>query len=516
MRVVLSARRPMWTSVEVLLSSTIASVVGLSSSYVSASPFHASSIVSTVNLGGSLTTTFTSYTLNYQPHADSGGSHEKDSHWTVGVEGRPGFVEARIGRGPHKQKALLDVEEVKSSVGQEGLTFYAITVPKPTDESAQTVVTLETVTAHLNKPFEESRPQVTEGVRMQWSSDISHLLAGLDPADVTALESIKIKVVCPTPRINEVKTPPLFDESHPQGGATVTFTSKGAPNDIVVPSSAPQIASVVYQLSEAIPSVRKLERIVEVSHWGAKASFQDNIDLYNPGPKLQGHFSRLEHQRLMMQNRAKTNSITDLSIQLPAGATNAYYYDLVGNVSTSNFRPSPPLTLTQKSKGKAPAPALLELKPRYPLQGGWNYSFTIGFDVPLSDSVKALKRNDGKRTFLLAVPFVTPLKDVAMDDVTVEIRLPEGASDIKVTPPFPVDSLTIDALSKGYLDSTGRPTVRLYKRSCSDRHSSPIFVEYTLPLYRDLLQKPLSVAMVMLTVFVLTLIARRTEWAIPK
>ncbi|KDE04669.1 hypothetical protein MVLG_04893 [Microbotryum lychnidis-dioicae p1A1 Lamole] len=516
MRVVLSSSLPMWTSVGVLLSSTFASVVGLSSTYVSPSPFHASSIVSTVNVGGPLTTTFTSYTLNYQPGADSGSSDEKNSHWTVGVEGQPGFVEARIGRGPHKQKALLEVEEVKSSVGQEGLTFYAITVPKPTDESAQTVVTLETVTAHLNKPLEESRPQVTEGVRMQWSSDISHLLAGLDPADVTALESIKIKVVCPTPRISEVKAPPLFDESHPQGGATVTFTSKGAPSDIFVPSSGPQIASVVYQLSEAIPSVRKLERIVETSHWGAKASFQDNIDLYNPEPKLQGHFSRLEHQRLMMQNRAKANSITDLSIQLPAGANNAYYYDLVGNVSTSNFRPSPPLTLTQKSKGKAPAPALLELKPRYPLQGGWNYSFTIGFDVPLSDSVKALNRNDGKRTFLLAVPFVTPLKDVAMDDVTVEIRLPEGASDIKVTPPFPVDSLTIDALSKGYLDSTGRPTVRLYKRSCSDRHSSPIFVEYSLPLYREFLQKPLSVAMVMLTVFVLTLIARRTEWAIPK
>ncbi|SCV73400.1 BQ2448_7326 [Microbotryum intermedium] len=509
----------MWTSVGVLLSlssSAFVAVVGLSSSYVSPSPFHATSIVSTVTLGGSLTTTATSYTLSYKPNPDSSDSAEAETHWTVGVEGQPGFVEARIGRGAPKQKALLQVDEVKKSVGQDGLTFYSITLPKPTDESAPTIVTLETVTAHLNRPFEETRPQVTDAVRMQWSSDLSHMLAGLVPADVNALDSVKIKVVCPSPRISEVKTPPAFDESHPQGGATVTFTSKGAPSDFFVPGSGPQIASVVYQLPEAIPSVRKLDRIVEVSHWGAKASIQDNIDLYNPGPKLQGHFSRLEHQRLMMQNRAKTNSVTGLSIKLPSGASNPYYYDVVGNVSTSNFRPSPPLTLAQKSNNKSPAPALLELRPRYPIQGGWNYSFTIGFDVPLSDSVKVLKTRNGQRTFLLAVPFVTPLKDVAMDDVTVEIRLPEGASDIKVTPPFPVDSLSIDSVSMSYLDSTGRPTVKFYKRSCSDRHGSPVFVEYTLLLYRDLLQKPMSVAAVMLFVFAVTSIARRTEWAIPK
>lgn len=32
-------------------------------------------------------------------------------------------------------------------------------------------------------------------------------------------------------------------------------------------------------------SVRTLDRIVEVSHWGSNLAVQDNIDLTNVGPK---------------------------------------------------------------------------------------------------------------------------------------------------------------------------------------------------------------------------------------
>jgi oligosaccharyltransferase complex subunit alpha (ribophorin I) len=64
----------------------------------------------------------------------------------------------------------------------------------------------------------------------------------------------------------------------------------------------------------------------------------------------------------------------------------------------------------------------LELKPRYPILGGWNYSFVIGYDVPLSDMLKT----DGGRK-VLSIPFLTGYKDLAAEEVELKIVLPEGA-----------------------------------------------------------------------------------------
>lgn len=45
-----------------------------------------------------------------------------------------------------------------------------------------------------------------------------------------------------------------------------------------------QIATVHYQQPEAVASIRRLDRVVELSHWGANMAVQDNIDLFNAGP----------------------------------------------------------------------------------------------------------------------------------------------------------------------------------------------------------------------------------------
>jgi oligosaccharyltransferase complex subunit alpha (ribophorin I) len=65
----------------------------------------------------------------------------------------------------------------------------------------------------------------------------------------------------------------------------------------------------------------------------------------------------------------------------------------------------------------------LELKPRYPILGGWNYSFVIGYDVPLEDALKS----DVAGKKVLSVPFLTGYKDLAADVVELKIVLPEGA-----------------------------------------------------------------------------------------
>lgn len=68
---------------------------------------------------------------------------------------------------------------------------------------------------------------------------------------------------------------------------------------------------------------------------------------------------------------------------------------------------------------------MLELKPRYPLLGGWNYSFTLGWDSPLADSVSYDKKTS---KYTVEVPILTSIPDAVVTDAELKIILPEGAT----------------------------------------------------------------------------------------
>jgi oligosaccharyltransferase complex subunit alpha (ribophorin I) len=65
----------------------------------------------------------------------------------------------------------------------------------------------------------------------------------------------------------------------------------------------------------------------------------------------------------------------------------------------------------------------LELTPRYPIAGGWNYSFTVGYNL---EAGRVLKQNQPGQ-YILKVPFFTNALDVPIDLATMRVRLPEGA-----------------------------------------------------------------------------------------
>lgn len=156
----------------------------------------------------------------------------------------------------------------------------------------------------------------------------------------------------------------------------------------------------------------------------------------------------------------KTGAITSLTLELPAKATEPYYRDDIGNVSTSNFRPE-----LKRS--------VLELRPRYPLFGGWVYTWYMGYNLPLNDYVKV---KDGR--FYLEAPIVKTLENTPINDFTLKIVLPEGAQDIRVHLPYKMD--LHQSTTKTYLDSAGRPTLYLNKRDMVDEHAQTFQVSYTM------------------------------------
>ncbi|GAA5853883.1 hypothetical protein JCM8547_007484 [Rhodosporidiobolus lusitaniae] len=485
------------------------------------SPTH---VHSTIELGGSLTRSVATYSL-----VKDDQSATKGDVFVVGVKrggNQGGWIEAFEGKGGAKKP--VDMVAVG---GDDDTTYYSITLtPPPSGQKA--TLTVSAVLAHQAVPNPPSLPQNAETIFMLWEGDLLAPLTGLSKAQKEKVEQVVVKVKTPTPRIHQAQSQEGFEMNHSQGAALVTFTSKGS-----VVEYEQQIARVHYQQPSAVALIRKLDRIVEISHWGSNLAVQEDIDLANTGPTLEGNFARIDFQKATMHRRQNFLAISSLSLPLPSSAHNPYYYDLVGNVSTSRFRPShrAQALLPSQKKLRSLHPALLELTPRYPLMGGWNYSFTIGYDLDAREYVRARKEVDGQqRKYIAAVPFVEPLKDVAVDEVRVEIRLPEGARNILVHPPFPIDSISYPAfvpslfgassvprpgneggtVVKTYLDSTGRPTVVLKKRGVTDRHGGEVIIEYDLPSFAQYLQKPLACASALFAVFLAVSVAKRVRWGI--
>lgn len=126
--------------------------------------------------------------------------------------------------------------------------------------------------------------------------------------------------------------------------------------------------------------------------------------------RLKEQFSRLQYTRNSYSS-PPTHAITRLTIPLKHAARDAYYTDIIGNVSTSRYRP-----------GRGTADSHLEIQPRYPVYGGWNYTFRLGWNVDL----EKVQRISGTER-ILRVPFLEGAENVQYKKFDINIILPEGA-----------------------------------------------------------------------------------------
>ena len=142
----------------------------------------------------------------------------------------------------------------------------------------------------------------------------------------------------------------------------------------------------------------------------------------NKGAQLEGFFSRVQWAVTQHYNPA-TSALRELKVPLKVGSLNPYFTDDIGNVSTSRFRSNV-------------REANLELKPRYPVFGGWKYSFRIGYDANLNHFLRKLKLGDG---YVLKVPFLEGPKmseGVSYEKMELRVILPEGATYVNHLPNF--------------------------------------------------------------------------------
>ncbi|XP_071075612.1 dolichyl-diphosphooligosaccharide--protein glycosyltransferase subunit 1 isoform X2 [Desmodus rotundus] len=182
---------------------------------------------------------------------------------------------------------------------------------------------------------------------------------------------------------------------------------------------------------------------------------------------------------------------------LPAAAQDVYYRDEIGNVSTSHL-----LILDDSVE--------MEIRPRFPLFGGWKTHYIVGYNLPSYEYLYNLGDQ-----YALKMRFVDHVFDEqVIDSLTVKIILPEGARNIQVDSPYEI-SRAPDELHYTYLDTFGRPVIVAYKINLVEQHIQDIVVHYTFNKVL-MLQEPLLVVAAFYILFFTVIIYVRLDFSITK
>lgn len=190
-------------------------------------------------------------------------------------------------------------------------------------------------------------------------------------------------------------------------GSSLTYGPFGE-----LPAGSSETITVRYDFTRPVPYATLLERDLEISHWGGNIATEERYWLTNRGAELKQQFSRVEWQR-QAYYRPASSAMEWITMPLKAGSTDPYFTDDIGNVSTSRFRNSD---------------ANLEIRPRYPIFGAWNYKFRIGWNGNLKSALRKAASGDG---YVLNVPFLEGPKQpegIQYETVQVRVILPEGAT----------------------------------------------------------------------------------------
>jgi oligosaccharyltransferase complex subunit alpha (ribophorin I) len=338
-------------------------------------------------------------------------------------------------------------------------------------------------------------------IRQDEKQYLTHGFSAYAPTVYPTLKQ-KTKVKFPSSDIPEYTAGDLNPEKQ---GSSLTYgtydTAKIAPGTV-----AP--VTVRYEFNKPVLVCSRLERDVEVSHWGGNLATEERFWLRHDGAKLVDHFSRVAwgtQSFYVNAGQMTTSALRELKMPLKPGSVDPYFIDDVGNVSTSRFRPNP---IREAS---------LELKPRYPLFGGWNYSFKVGWNNALSSALRKLKASD---TYILSVPLLEGPKmpeGVQYERFVLRVILPEGATNVRHQTHGGVGVPTFDerhGLHRTFMDTVGRTELTLSAANVVDEaRDITLLVTYD---YSSLagLRKPLVVFATLAVVYVVAWLVASVDTSI--
>uniref|UniRef100_A0A8C1J6C4 Dolichyl-diphosphooligosaccharide--protein glycosyltransferase subunit 1 n=2 Tax=Cyprinus carpio TaxID=7962 RepID=A0A8C1J6C4_CYPCA len=354
--------------------------------------------------------------------------------------------------------------------------FFEAQLPSSLAPGAKLRVKVETVFSHVLKPFPT---HITQAERQLVVFQGNHYLYSPYP---TRSQTTRVRLASKTVEsYTKLGNPTKSDE-------TVEY---GPFKD--VPPFSQDAMKIHYENNTPFLSISSITRTVEVSHWG-NIAVEETIDLRHTGAYLKGPFSRYDYQR---QSDSGISSVKSFKTILPASAQDVYYRDEIGNISTSHLQ-----VLDDSVE--------VEIRPRFPLFGGWKTHYIVGYNLPSYEYLYNL--GDQYALKLRLVDHV--YDDQVIDQLTVKLILPEGARNIHMDTPYPI-TRSQDELHYTYLDTFGRPVLVATKNNLVEQHIQDVVVHYTFNKIL-MLQEPLLVVGAFYILFFTVIIYVRLDFSITK
>ena len=370
-----------------------------------------------------------------------------------------------------RRQAVVEVKEKGKtgdsfSVTRDG-DLWTVQLPTAVQAGAQITLNLVFTTFDALTP-RPSKVEQTGQQYLQWHDDVY-----LQSAYGTTKQKTKFKL--PSSDI-----PNASDGGQIQA-ATVTY----GPYENVAPTDS-KVVEVRFESTQPLMVARSVAREVEVSHWGGNIAFEDKYSLTNHAAELVKPFDRIAYAQAAYVN-PKMTAVRAIQLRLPAGTRDAYFVDEIGNVSTSRFRTNA-------------REAFLELKPRYPIFGGWNYTCTVGWN----NDLRRYLSGEGS-LYALRIPFLEGPAKVDYQDVSVQVTLPEGAvvRHYKSQPA----AQAVHGIKKTFGDSIGRTTLTFKTSDLTEETArGEIHVEYEYTTAAAL-RKPAVLLTAIAALFLLRVVA---------
>ena len=251
------------------------------------------------------------------------------------------------------------------------------------------------------------------------------------------------------------------------------------------------------------PIITEYHRKVYIEHYSGILNIHNNYVLVNKGSKLD-YFNRADYVK-QRGTFTRIPIIQQLEFNLPH-VDLPWVRDLVGNISTSNFR--------QLKSTKS----LLEIKPRYPIFGGWQFEFGNGYLLPSQQVMKVgtleelmpllkkpvlLDKHAQEHSNTNAIYYMTTIRLADLPQYpciscTTEIVLPEGAHSIYIQ--TKVNKMELNQNKEySYFDVMGRKTIVL--NSFYRSSSGSLKILYALSPFDAYLRKVTTITLGVFSVF---------------
>lgn len=376
-----------------------------------------------------------------------------------------------------KDQHNKDLRLVETTVkGYDYVKFWRVELKDPMNAGSTAVITSETVFTKALVPHPASITQAEDQL-VKYNGNLYFYSPYYVTSQQTAL------------RMN-TKAVESFTKIKPftQEDGTVNY----GPTANVGPFTEKEL-SAHYKNNSPFLTVTRVERLIEVSHWG-NIAVEEVIEVEHTGAKLKGPFSRYEYQQ---DHHSGPNSVRSYKTLLPASASDVYYRDTNGNISTSNMK-------FRKDSVE------VDLRPRYPLFGGWKTYYTLGYNVPSYEYLFHSGNN-----YLLKKRVIDHIfNDMQVDELVTKIILPEGSHGIKLNLPYAATRLP-DSLHFTYLDTKGRPVISFTKKNVVENHIQDFQLRYTFPRLL-MFQEPLLLVGFLYMLFLCVIIYVRLDFSIHK